>query len=63
MDAKDMPAVMLAGGTGTRISEASYRKPKPMVVIGGKPIIWHIMKIYSACGGNDFIVRCGQKQF
>jgi glucose-1-phosphate cytidylyltransferase len=53
--------VILAGGYGTRISEESSVKPKPMVDIGGKPIIWHIMKIYSAYGINDFIICCGYK--
>ncbi|GMQ88586.1 MAG: glucose-1-phosphate cytidylyltransferase [Gammaproteobacteria bacterium] len=56
-----MKAVILAGGFGTRISEESSIKPKPMVEIGGKPIIWHIMKIYSAYGINDFIICCGYK--
>ncbi len=56
-----MKAVILAGGYGTRISEESSVKPKPMVEIGGKPILWHIMKIYSAHGINDFIVCCGYK--
>lgn len=54
-----MKAVILAGGYGTRISEESAIRPKPMVAIGGKPIIWHIMKIYSAHGINDFVVCCG----
>jgi len=54
-------AVILAGGYGTRISEESNIKPKPMVEIGDKPIIWHIMKIYSAYGINDFIICCGYK--
>lgn len=58
-----MKAVILAGGLGTRISEESYVKPKPMVEIGGKPIIWHIMKIYSAHGINDFIVCLGYKGY
>ena len=56
-----MKAVILAGGYGTRISEESSVKPKPMVDIGGKPILWHIMKIYSAYGINDFIICCGYK--
>jgi glucose-1-phosphate cytidylyltransferase len=56
-----MKAVILAGGYGTRISEESSVKPKPMVDIGGKPILWHIMKIYTAHGINDFIVCCGYK--
>lgn len=56
-----MKAVILAGGYGTRISEESGLRPKPMVEIGGKPILWHIMKIYSAFGINDFIICCGYK--
>lgn len=56
-----MKAVILAGGYGTRISEESSVKPKPMVEIGGKPILWHIMKIYSAYGINDFVICCGYK--
>ena len=51
-----MKVVILAGGYGTRISEESVIKPKPMVEIGGKPILWHIMKIYSHYGFNDFII-------
>jgi glucose-1-phosphate cytidylyltransferase len=58
-----MKAVILAGGYGTRISEESTVRPKPMVEIGGKPILWHIMKIYSAHGINDFIVCCGYKGY
>ncbi len=58
-----MKAVILAGGFGTRISEESTIKPKPMVEIGGKPILWHIMKIYSAHGINDFIICCGYKSY
>src|SRR5712692_8230065 len=58
-----MKAVILAGGLGTRISEESNLKPKPMIEIGGKPIIWHIMKIYSAHGINDFIVCVGYKGY
>ena len=50
-----MKAVILAGGLGTRISEETHLKPKPMVEIGGKPILWHIMKTYSAHGVNDFV--------
>jgi glucose-1-phosphate cytidylyltransferase len=53
--------VILAGGFGTRISEESGVKPKPMVEIGGKPILWHIMKIYSSYGLNDFVICCGYK--
>jgi glucose-1-phosphate cytidylyltransferase len=56
-------AVILAGGLGTRISEESHLKPKPMIEIGGKPMLWHIMKIYSAHGINDFIVCCGYKGY
>jgi glucose-1-phosphate cytidylyltransferase len=58
-----MKAVILAGGLGTRIAEETYVKPKPMVEIGGKPILWHIMKHYSAHGVNDFIVCCGYKGY
>ena len=56
-----MKAVILAGGYGTRISEESHLKPKPMIEIGGKPILWHIMKIYSAHKINEFIICCGYK--
>ncbi len=56
-----MKTVILAGGFGTRISEESHLKPKPMIEIGDKPIIWHIMKLYSAYGFNDFIICCGYK--
>lgn len=58
-----MKAVILAGGKGTRISEESYLRPKPLIEIGGKPIIWHIMKIYSAYGINEFIICCGYKGY
>lgn len=58
-----MKAVILAGGFGTRISEESYLKPKPMIEIGGKPILWHIMKLYSTHGINDFIICCGYKGY
>jgi len=57
-----MKVVLLAGGFGTRISEESQYKPKPMIEIGGKPILWHIMKWYSKFGHNDFIICCGYKQ-
>ena len=57
-----MKVVILAGGFGTRISEESHLKPKPMIEIGEKPILWHIMKEYSACGLNEFIICCGYKQ-
>jgi len=56
-----MKVVILAGGLGTRISEESYLKPKPMIEIGEQPILWHIMKIYSHYGFNDFIICCGYK--
>jgi glucose-1-phosphate cytidylyltransferase len=58
-----MKAVILAGGLGTRISEESISKPKPMIEIGGKPIIWHIMKMYSSHGIKDFVVCCGYKGY
>lgn len=58
-----MKAVILAGGRGTRISEESHLRPKPMIEIGGKPIIWHIMKIYSAHGINDFIICLGYRGY
>lgn len=58
-----MKAVILAGGLGTRISEETSIRPKPMVEIGGNPILWHIMKIYSAHGINDFVVCCGYKGY
>ena len=58
-----MKAVILAGGLGTRLSEETSLKPKPMVEIGGRPILWHIMKVYSAHGINDFIVCCGYKGY
>ncbi|WP_194774707.1 glucose-1-phosphate cytidylyltransferase [Pararhodonellum marinum] len=58
-----MKAVILAGGYGTRISEESVIRPKPMVEIGGKPILWHIMKIYSYHGINDFVICCGYKGY
>jgi len=58
-----MKAVILAGGLGTRLSEETDLKPKPMVEIGGKPILWHIMKIYSAHGIHDFIICCGYKGY
>ena len=58
-----MKAVILAGGLGTRISEETGLKPKPMIEIGGKPILWHIMKIYAAHGVNDFVICCGYKGY
>lgn len=57
-----MKVVVLAGGLGTRISEESHLKPKPMIEIGGRPILWHIMKLYSYYGYNDFIICAGYKQ-
>lgn len=56
-------AVILAGGLGTRISEESHLKPKPMIEIGGRPILWHIMKIYSTYGINDFVICCGYRGY
>lgn len=56
-----MKAVILAGGLGTRLAEETSLRPKPMVEIGGRPILWHIMKIYSAHGINDFVICCGYK--
>lgn len=58
-----MKAVILAGGLGTRISEETILKPKPMIEIGGKPILWHIMKIYSAHGVNEFVICCGYRGY
>ena len=58
-----MKAVILAGGLGTRISEESASRPKPMIEVGGKPILWHIMKIYSHYGFNDFIICLGYKSY
>jgi glucose-1-phosphate cytidylyltransferase len=58
-----MKAVILAGGLGTRISEETHLKPKPMIEIGGRPILWHVMKIYSAHGINDFVICAGYKGY
>jgi glucose-1-phosphate cytidylyltransferase len=58
-----MKAVLLAGGLGTRISEETHLKPKPMVEVGGKPLLWHVMKIYSAHGINDFVICAGYKGY
>ena len=58
-----MKAVILAGGLGTRISEESTTRPKPMIEIGGKPILWHIMKVYSHYGINDFVICCGYRGY
>ncbi len=58
-----MKAVILAGGLGTRISEETHLKPKPMIEIGGKPVLWHILKMYSTHGVNDFVICCGYKGY
>jgi glucose-1-phosphate cytidylyltransferase len=58
-----MKAVILAGGLGTRISEETHLKPKPMIEIGGSPILWHIMKVYSAHGVNQFVICCGYRGY
>ena len=58
-----MKAIILAGGLGTRIAEETSSRPKPMVEVGGKPILWHIMKMYSAHGVNDFVICCGYKGY
>ena len=58
-----MKAVILAGGLGTRISEETHLKPKPMIEIGGRPILWHILKLYSSHGVNDFVICCGYKGY
>lgn len=58
-----MKAVILAGGLGTRLSEETHRVPKPMVEIGGRPILWHIMKLYSAHGVNEFVICCGYRGY
>ena len=58
-----MKAVILAGGLGTRISEETHLRPKPMIEIGGKPILWHILKMYSAHGVNEFVICCGYKGY
>ena len=58
-----MKLVVLAGGFGTRLSEETHLKPKPMIEIGGKPILWHILKIYSSYGINEFIICCGYKSY
>jgi len=58
-----MKAVILSGGLGTRISEETHLRPKPMVEIGGRPILWHILKIYSAYGVNEFVICCGYKGY
>lgn len=58
-----MKAVILAGGLGTRISEESVSRPKPMIEVGGRPILWHIMKMYSSHGVNEFVICCGYKGY
>src|SRR5659263_350634 len=58
-----MKVLILAGGQGSRLSEETTLKPKPMVEIGGKPILWHIMKIYSSFGFNEFVILCGYKGY
>jgi glucose-1-phosphate cytidylyltransferase len=58
-----MKAVILAGGLGTRLSEETTVRPKPMVEIGGRPILWHILKMYSHHGINDFVICCGYKGY
>ena len=58
-----MKAVILAGGFGSRLSEETQVKPKPLVEIGGRPILWHIMKIYAAHGISDFLICCGYKGY
>src|SRR5579863_10047657 len=58
-----MKAVILAGGLGTRISEETHLKPKPMIEVGGRPILWHIMKLYSHYGVNEFVICCGYKGY
>ena len=63
MTSQNIKAVILAGGLGTRLSEETHLKPKPMIEIGNKPIIWHIMKIYYAFGVKDFIICCGYKGY
>lgn len=58
-----MKVLILAGGLGSRLSEETSLKPKPMIEIGGRPILWHIMKIYSTYGYNEFIILCGYKGY
>ena len=62
-EVEQIKAVILAGGLGTRISEETHLKPKPMIEIGGKPILWHIMKMYSANGVTEFVICCGYKGY
>jgi glucose-1-phosphate cytidylyltransferase len=63
MNISDLKVVILAGGRGTRLTEETSSRPKPMVEIGGRPILWHIMKIYSQYGANDFIICLGYKGY
>jgi len=63
MGENDIKVVILAGGLGTRISEESHLRPKPMIEIGGRPILWHVMKIYAAHGLTDFVICCGYKGY
>src|SRR5690606_25517166 len=62
-DLPKMKVVILAGGLGTRLAEETSQRPKPMVEIGGKPILWHIMKIYASHGVTDFIICCGYRGY
>jgi glucose-1-phosphate cytidylyltransferase len=61
MEVLEMKAVILAGGLGTRISEETHLRPKPMIEIGGQPVLWQIMKLYSYYGINDFVICVGYK--
>src|SRR5947208_9931595 len=63
MGDRALKAVILAGGLGTRLSEETHLRPKPMIEIGGQPILWHIMKLYSAHGVNEFVIGCGYKGY
>ena len=63
MDTSGIKVVILAGGLGTRISEESHLRPKPMIEIGGRPILWHVMKIYAAHGLTDFVICCGYRGY
>src|SRR6185437_2820210 len=63
LEAQGMKVVILAGGTGSRLSEETQLKPKPMVTVGGNPMLWHIMKIYAAHGLTEFVVCCGYRGY